>query len=152
MPHTFLFPSEVSDDLIPTGVTIDVTDTPMDFRVKKVTGQDIDKDYPALKQGAGYDHNYCLDKEDGVYDKIGEVTDPESGRTMEIYTDLPGVQFYSGNYIDNVAGKEGAVYGKRAGFCFETQFFPNCMNIPEFKNCVLKAGEEFNSTTTYKFV
>ena len=115
-------------------------------------GQDIDKDYPALKQGAGYDHNYCLDKEDGVYDKIGEVTDPESGRTMEIYTDLPGVQFYSGNYIDNVAGKEGAVYGKRAGFCFETQFFPNCMNIPEFKNCVLKAGEEFNSTTTYKFV
>lgn len=144
--------SEVSDDLIPTGVTIDVTDTPMDFRVKKVTGQDIDKDYPALKQGAGYDHNYCLDKEDGVYDKIGEVTDSESGRTMEIYTDLPGVQFYSGNYIDNVAGKEGAVYGKRAGFCFETQFFPNCMNIPEFKNCVLKAGEEFNSTTTYKFV
>ncbi|MBO5489166.1 MAG: galactose mutarotase [Eubacterium sp.] len=143
--------SEVRDDLIPTGVTIDVTDTPMDFRTKKVVGSDIDADYPALKQGAGYDHNYCLDKAPGL-ELIGEVTDPDSGRTMEMYTDLPGIQFYSGNYINNVKGKEGAVYGKRAGFCFETQYFPNCMNIPEFENCVLKAGEEFDSTTIYKFV
>ncbi|MCR5691345.1 MAG: galactose mutarotase [Eubacterium sp.] len=144
--------TEVTDDLIPNGKIMDVTGTPMDFRTKKLTGQDIDKDFPALKQGAGYDHNYCIDKETEGMEKIGEVIDPASGRTMEMYTDLPGVQFYSGNYINGVKGKNGHVYGKRAGFCFETQFYPNCMNIPEFQNCVLKAGQSFTSTTIYKFI
>ena len=144
--------TETSDDLIPNGTIVDVADTPMDFRNRKVIGKDIDKDYTPLNVAGGYDHNFVLDKEDGKLEKVAEVSEDTTGRVMEIYTDLPGMQFYSGNFIVKEEGKGGSEYTKRTGMCFETQYFPNSMNIPEFKSCVLKAGDEFHSTTIYKFV
>mgnify|MGYP004598033549 FL=1 len=144
--------TETSEDLIPNGTIVDVTGTPMDFRTKKAIAKDIDADYEPLKIAGGYDHNFVLNKEEGKLEKIGEVSEETTGRTMEIYTDLPGMQLYSGNFIVKEDGKGGNVYTKRTGVCFETQYFPNSINIPEFKSCVLKAGEEFNSTTIYKFV
>ena len=92
------------------------------------------------------------DKPEGELAKVGEVSEPSTGRTMEIYTDLPGMQMYSGNFIVKEDGKNGAEYTKRTGICFETQYFPNSINLPQFKSCVLKAGEKFNSTTIYKFI
>jgi aldose 1-epimerase len=144
--------TETSDDLIPNGNIIDVTGTPMDFRVKKAVGKDINEEYEPLIIAGGYDHNYVLDKEERTLEKVAEVSESTKGRTMEIYTDLPGMQMYSGNFIEKENGKNGAVYTKRSGICFETQFFPNSINIPSFTSCVLKAGEEFESTTIYKFV
>lgn len=141
-----------SDDLIPNGTITDVTGTPMDFRTKKALSQDIDADYQPLIIAGGYDHNYVLDKPEGAFEKVAEVSEETSGRTMEVYTDLPGMQLYSGNFIVKEDGKGGTVYTKRTGVCFETQFFPNSVNVPSFKSCVLKAGETFTSTTVYKFV
>lgn len=141
-----------SDDLIPNGEITDVTGTPMDFRTKKALSQDIEADYRPLVIAGGYDHNYVLDKADGVLEKVAEVSENTSGRTMEIYTDLPGMQLYSGNFIVKEDGKNGTVYTKRTGVCFETQFFPNSVNVPSFQSCVLKAGETFTSTTIYKFI
>lgn len=143
--------TETTEDLIPNGNIVDVTGTPMDFRIKKAIGQDIEADYPPLKQGNGYDHNFVLDKEDGKFEKVAEISEDTTGRTMEVYTDLPGMQMYAGNWLQ-LTGKNGAAYTKRTGICFETQYFPNSINVPGFKSCVLKAGEEFKSTTIYKFV
>lgn len=139
-----------SDDLIPDGTLVDVTGTPMDFREPRVIAKDIDSDYAPIVLAGGYDHNFVLDKPEGAFEKVCEVTEPVSGRKMEVYTDLPGMQLYTGNFIKKEEGK--AVYTKRTGVCFETQFFPNSVNVPEFTSCVLKAGEEFNSTTMYKFL
>ncbi len=144
--------TETTDDLIPNGTITDVTGTPMDFREKKPISRDIGEDYQPLKVAGGYDHNFVLDKKEGELEKIGEVSEATTGRTMEIYTDLPGMQLYSGNFIEKEDGKGGNVYTKRTGVCFETQYFPNSVNIPEFTSCILKAGEEFTSTTIYKFV
>lgn len=144
--------TETTEDLIPNGTIIDVTGTPMDFRTKKTISQDIEADYQPLKAAGGYDHNFVLDKKEGALEKIGEVSEDTTGRTMEIYTDLPGMQLYSGNFIEKEDGKGGNVYTKRTGVCFETQYFPNSVNIPAFPSCVLKAGDEFTSTTIYKFV
>lgn len=144
--------TETSDDLIPNGNITEVAGTPLDFREKKLLGRDIDADYKPLKQGGGYDHNFVLDKEDGVFAKVAEISEESSGRTMEVYTDLPGMQMYSGNFVKNEHGKNGVVYTERTGVCFETQFFPNSINIPGFKPCILKAGEDFQSVTVYKFV
>ncbi len=144
--------TETSDDLIPNGTIVDVTGTPMDFRTKKPIGRDIEADYGPLHVAGGYDHNYVLDKTEGALEKVAEVSEDTTGRTMEVYTDLPGMQLYSGNFIVKEDGKGGAVYTKRTGVCFETQYFPNSINIPDFTSCVLRAGEEFASTTIYKFV
>ena len=138
-----------SDDLIPDGTLVDVTDTPMDFREGRTIGTDIDSDYAPIVLAGGYDHNYVLDKPEGAFEKVAEVTESTSGRVMEVYTDLPGMQFYTGNFIAKEEGK--ATYTKRTGFCLETQFFPNSVNVPGFTSCVLKAGETFTSTTMYKF-
>ncbi len=143
--------TETTDDLIPNGNIIDVTGTPMDFRKKKKIGEEIEADYKPLQLAGGYDHNFVLDKESGKVEKVAELSEESSGRTMEVYTDLPGMQFYTGNFIMKEEGKEGAVYTKRTGVCFETQFFPNSVNIPSFESCVLKAGETFESRTVYKF-
>lgn len=141
-----------SEDLIPNGEITDVTGTPMDFRTKKALSQDIESDYQPLIIAGGYDHNYVLDKADGKLEKVAEVSEDTSGRTMEVYTDLPGMQLYSGNFIVKEDGKGGTAYTKRTGVCFETQFFPNSVNVPGFKSCVLKAGDVFTSTTIYKFI
>lgn len=144
--------TETADDLIPTGAIADVTGTPMDFRTKKAIGDDIGADYKPLVIAGGYDHNYALDKKAGALEKVAELSEDSTGRTMEVYTDLPGMQLYSGNFINREQGKNGAQYTKRTGVCFETQFFPNSVNVPSFDSCVLKAGKKFTSTTIYKFI
>lgn len=143
--------TETSDDLIPNGTIVDVTGTPMDFRTKKAIGDDIEADYKPLVIAGGYDHNYVLDKKSGAMEKVAELSEETTGRTMEVYTDLPGMQLYTGNFIEKEDGKNGTTYTKRTGVCFETQFFPNSVNVPSFESCVLKAGETFTSTTIYRF-
>lgn len=141
-----------TNDLIPTGELWDVTDTPMDFRTLKRVGQDIDADYEPLKIAGGYDHNYVLDINGSEVEKVAELVDEKSGRRMEVFTDLPGLQLYSGNMLQPVNhSKSGAVYQKQDGICFETQYYPNSCNIKAFPSCVLKAGKEFDSVTIYKF-
>lgn len=151
--------------LIPTGEYTDVTGTPMDFRTMKKIGQDIGADYEPLKQGFGYDHNYVLNYSpaggifdgdgsfmDGDVEKVAELYEETSGRVMEVFTDLPGMQFYSANHIDGVEkGKGGKVYHSRDAICFETQFFPNTLNIPSFPGGRIEGGKEFESVTIYKF-
>ncbi|MBR1873811.1 MAG: galactose mutarotase [Eubacterium sp.] len=139
------------DESIPTGEFIDVEGTAYDFRTPKRISDDIDADDPMLNAAGGYDQNFALRKDPRGYEKIATLSEETSGRSMEVYTDLPGVQFYSGNYIDKENGKGGHVYNKREGMCLETQFFPNAVNIPEFLSCYLPKGEAFNSTTVYKF-
>ena len=139
-------------DLIPTGELRDVADTPMDFRTLKRIGQDINADYEPLVSANGYDHNYVLDISGTEVAKVAELIDEKSGRKMEVFTDLPGMQLYSANFLTPVNNsKEGAVYHKRDAVCFETQFFPNACNIKTFPSCILKAGKEFDSVTIYKF-
>ena len=140
------------DALIPTGELRDVTGTPMDFRVLKSIGLDIENDYIPLKQAGGYDHNYVLKTSREEATKVAELYEENTGRLMEVFTDLPGLQLYTGNFIDGTEqGKDKYVYKKRDGVCFETQFFPNSCNIKEFPSCTLKAGQEFDSVTIYKF-
>lgn len=137
---------------IPTGEIVDVTGTPMDFRQKKLLGQDVDADYEALNLGHGYDHNYVLNNK-GTYGKVAEMSSERTGITMEVYTDLPGMQLYTANYIDGtVAGKEKVCYERRSAVCFETQYFPDCIHHKAFEGPVLKAEDVFHSVTTYKFI
>ncbi|NLP15560.1 MAG: galactose mutarotase [Clostridiales bacterium] len=141
-----------SDDLIPTGEYRDVEGTPMDFRQLKRIGDNIDDDYEPLKQAGGYDHNYVLDISRDEVEKVAELVDESTGRVMEIFTDKPGMQFYTANMLTPVEdGKDGATYGKRTGVCFETQHFPNACNINTFPNSILKAGQEYEYVTIYKF-
>lgn len=141
-----------TDDLIPTGELRNVEGTPMDFRVPKRIGQDIDSDYIPLRQAGGYDHNYVLNIRPGEIGKAAEVEDETTGRVMEVYTNKPGLQFYTSNMLTPVEnGKDGATYHKRAGVCFETQYFPNACNIKSFPSSILRAGHEYNFTTIYKF-
>lgn len=142
----------VREGLIPTGEYTDVTGTPMDFRVRKSLGKDIKADYAPLKMAGGYDHNYVLNTTRDEIEKVAELYDPKSGRLMEVFTDLPGVQLYTGNFITNgTKGKAGAIYGQNSGVCFETQFYPNSCNIPSFPSPIVKANEEFETVTIYKF-
>lgn len=140
------------DDLIPTGEIRDVSGTPMDFRELKRIDKDINEEYIPLKQGSGYDHNYILDILGEDVDLVAMLVDDKSQRTMEVYTDMPGLQLYTGNYIEEDGKyKEGARYGKHTGVCFETQYYPNSCNIKEFPSCILKAGKEYDFVTIYKF-
>lgn len=141
-----------TNDLIPTGELRDVTGTPMDFRAFKKVGKDIDADYEPIKIAHGYDHNYVLNKSTNEVEKVAELVDDKSGRRMEVYTDLPGLQLYTANMLTPVEnGKDGERYGKHQAICFETQYFPNSCNIATFPSCVRKAGKEFDSVTIYKF-
>ncbi len=141
-----------SNDLIPTGEFREVASTPMDFRKLKRIGDNIDDDYEPLKQAGGYDHNFVLDISQDEVTKVAELVDERSGRVMEVFTDCPGIQFYTSNMLTAVEnGKDGASYGKRAGACFETQHFPNACNTKSFPSSVLKAGETYEFVTIYKF-
>lgn len=139
------------DDLIPTGEMRTVEGTPMDFRKMKKLGQDIDADYEPLKQAGGYDHNYVLCNSRSEVQKVAELVEEKSGRVMEVYTDMPGMQLYTANFLKSEKGKGGVVYEKRDGVCFETQYFPDSCNKPEFPSCILKAGNEYDYVTVYKF-
>lgn len=138
-------------EAIPTGELAPVAGTPMDFTEPKKIGQDLEADFQQLIFGGGYDHNYALCREKGQQRKAAEVVCEESGIVMEVYTDLPGMQFYIGNFIDNEKGKNGHVYEKRSGFCMETQYYPDACNRPEFQSSVLKAGEKYDTVTVYRF-
>ena len=135
---------------IPTGEITSVEGTPMDFRVKKPVGKDIDEPYEALIFGKGYDHNWALNNH-GEFAKVVEMTADVTGITMEVYTDLPGVQIYSGNFLIEEPGKAGVVYKHRQGICFETQYFPDAVNHNNFESSICKAGESYRTTTVYKF-
>lgn len=135
------------DTLIPTGEVASVDGTPMDFRKATPVGERIDQKFPALVAGGGYDHNYVANGS-GMR-KIVKVYEPDSGRVMEVYTDEPAVQFYSGNFLDDEPGIH--VYPYRSGFCLETQHYPDSPNHPNFPNTVLRPGETYESETIYKF-
>lgn len=130
---------------IPTGELRPVDGSPMDFRTPKPIGRDIGADYDALNLQGGYDHNYEV-----FCDPCAILTDPVSGRTMAVSTDLPGVQFYAGNYLDQ-PGKGGVYYGKRAGAALETQYYPDSVNHPEWPQPFVKAGTPWHSETRFRF-
>lgn len=142
----------IDSKLIPTGEIKEVAETPMDFRNLKSIGQDINADYDQLKLAGGYDHNYVLHTNKSKVSKVAELVEENSGRVMEVLTDMPGMQFYSGNFISRGdIGKDGAEYKEQDGLCFETQHFPNACNTMNFPSSILKAGEEYKHVTIYKF-
>lgn len=139
--------------LIPTGELKNVQGTPFDFRKSTAIGARINMDDQQLKYGLGYDHNWVLNGMGaGQLVTAARVHEPTTGRVLEVLTDQPGVQFYSGNHLDGtIHGKGGKVYQQRAAFCLETQHYPDSPNHPAFPSTVLKPGQKFHSTTIYKF-
>lgn len=137
---------------IPIGKIASVARTPMDFTQKKPIGRDIHAECEQLRIGQGYDHNFVIDDADGTLREIAEAEDVKSGRKMKVYTTLPGVQFYAGNCIGKKCGKEGAAYGPRAGFCLETQYYPDNIHHSDFPQAVFGPGKDYDSVTVYQFV
>ncbi|MFN8459898.1 MAG: aldose epimerase family protein [Anaerolineae bacterium] len=143
----------VNATLIPTGELRPVAGTPFDFSRPTPIGQRINQGDEQLKFGLGYDHNWVLNNADGSLALAARVSEPVSGRVMEVWTTEPGLQFYSGNFLDgSIVGKGGQAYRQRAGFCLETQHFPDSPNQPNFPSTVLRAGHTYTSTTVYKFL
>ena len=143
----------VDNGLIPTGEIAPVEGTPLDFRTPVAIGARINEDNQQLKFGNGYDHNFVLDApSDSTLTLAAIVTEPASGRTMEVFTDEPGIQFYGGNFLTGkVTGKYGKVYPYRGAFCLETQHYPDSPNKPGFPSTILNPGEEYHSVCIYKF-
>jgi len=143
----------VDETLIPIVGLADVTNTPLDFRSIKNIGADIDKDDTQLKNGLGYDHCWVLHQKASSGIILAAILqDSVSGRTMHVETTEPGIQFYSGNFLDGtIVGKYGVKYHKRSGLCLETQHFPDSPNRPDYPDTVLQPGEKYLSTTTYSF-
>lgn len=138
-------------DLIPTGEFRSVKGTAMDFTEAKPIGQDIDSGYEPLVAPGGYDHNFVL-KNGGKMELAASLYDEASGRYMEMFTMMPGMQFYTGNGLNRQGcGKGGCSYGRRGGVCFESQFIPDSINNPAFESPLLRAGEPFEYTTIYRF-
>jgi aldose 1-epimerase len=142
----------VDAGLIPTGELPPVAGTPMDFRKPEAIGARINADNEQLKLAGGYDHNWVLNGKIGTLHLAAVVTDPVSGRKLTVETTEPGVQFYSGNFLDGTyTGRYGVKYEKHSGFCLETQHFPDSPNHPDFPSTVLRPGETMHSTTTFTF-
>ena len=142
----------VNDTLIPTGELAPVAGTPFDFRKPTAIGARIDQDNPQLKNGKGYDHNWVLNRKGTGLELAARLTDPKSGRTLEISTTEPGVQFYTGNFLDGtIKGKNGHVYGLRSGLCLETQHFPDSPNQKNFPSTELRPGKAYDSRTVFAF-
>lgn len=145
----------VNSGLIPTGEVVKVEGTPFDFTQPKPIGKDIEEEYEQLKFANGYDHNFVLNEEPKNSEGLvlaAKVVEPESGRTMEVYTDEPGVQFYGGNFLTGAdIGKSGKPYVFRSSFCLETQHFPDSPNQPNFPSTRLDPGRTYTSTCVYKF-
>ena len=139
----------IDADSIPTGEIRPVEGTAFDFREFKAIGKDIGADDAQLVLARGYDHNFCLNEGDGP---AAAAYDPESGRMLEVFTALCGVQLYTGNFLDGTnEGKKGEKLIQHAGFCLETQFYPNTPNVPEFPQCTVDAGEKFKTCTVFRF-
>ncbi len=136
----------VDGDSIPTGELREVAGTEMDFRASKMIGAEIGQTV------GGYDHNYCINSAvEGELTFAAKVVDPESGRTLECLTTEPGIQLYSGNFLDHIQGKGGMIYNKQEGFCLETQHYPNSPNQPEFPSTELAPGDTYTQTCVYRF-
>ena len=141
----------VDATLIPTGELRDVAGTPFDFRTKMAIGARIGQDDEQLKLGNGYDHNFVL-RHSGELALAARVLDPKSGRVLEVSTTEPGIQFYTGNFLDGTAvGKGGKPITFRTGFCLETQHFPGSPNHPDFPSTLLSPGQRYHTVTVYKF-
>jgi len=142
----------VDAGLIPTGEVRDVAGTPMNFRSPVPIGSRIDDCDEQLRFGSGYDHNWILNRAATELSLAARVSEPTTGRVMEVLTTEPGVQLYTGNYLDGtLTGKQGTLYGRRCAFCLETQHFPDSPNRPEFPTTVLRPGEVYETTTVYRF-
>lgn len=142
----------VDGGLIPTGELRNVIDTPFDFRSFKKIGQDIDNKNEQLQLGRGYDHNWVLNGEIGALKAAAEAYESESGRLLKVLTTEPGVQFYTGNFLDGtLQSADGVGYGQRSGFCFETQHYPDSPNQPNFPSVRLNPGETYSTQTVFKF-
>lgn len=144
MPARFFTPADA--ECIPTGEERSVEGSAMDFRTPKAIGRDIDREEEPLQLQDGYDHNFEV-----FVNPCAILTDPESGRTMAVSTDCPGVQLYSGNSLENEIGKEGVSYCRRSGVCLETQFYPNALNNPQWPQPITRAGDKYFSETTFVF-
>ena len=142
----------VDATLIPTGELAPVEGTPFDFRQPMAIGSRIDGDHEQLKFGLGYDHNFVINRQAAGLALAATVYEPQTGRRMEVWTTEPGVQFYTGNFLDGtITGKGGVVYQRRSGLCLETQHFPDSPNKEQFPSVVLEPGETYRTTTEYRF-
>ena len=142
----------VDEGLIPTGELRPVKDTPFDFTEPTAIGERINEENQQLKYGLGYDHNWSLNDVNGTIKLQASLYDSESGRLMEIFTEEPGLQFYSGNFLDGSnIGKDGKVYNYRHGLCLEAQHYPDSPNHPEFPTTILEPGETYRTKTVYRF-
>lgn len=142
----------VNATLIPTGQLMKVEGTPFDFRKPTAIGSRIDTTNEQIRNGKGYDHNFVLNGTNGKLKSVATVKSNQSGITLEVLTDQPGLQFYGGNFLDgSEIGKGGKPYGFRSGFCLETQHFPDSPNQPSFPSTVLNPGDTYKTTTIYKF-
>ena len=143
----------VSEDLIPTGELRAVDNSPFDFRSPTSIGSRIEANEEQLTRARGYDHNWALNSTGLVHSAAARVEEPTTGRILQVRTTEPGIQFYSGNFLDGaVTGKAGQVYGCRTGFCLETQHFPDSPNKPNFPSTLLEAGEEYRSATAFRLL
>jgi len=142
----------IDETSIPTGEIRLVKNTPFDFRKPKTVGQDIDSSDEQIKNGAGYDHCFVLNKkEEGELSYAARIEEPNSGRTMEVYTTEPGVQVYTDNWADGYKGQNGATFPRRSAICFECQHFPDSPNKTYFPSVILNPGEQYKQKTIYKF-
>jgi aldose 1-epimerase len=142
----------VDDTLIPTGELAPVEGTPFDFRKATPIGARITGSDAQLLNGKGYDHNWVLNRNGSGLQLAARVVEPKSGRTLEVRTEEPGLQFYSGNFLDGtITGKGGHVYKHRTGFCLETQHYPDSPNQPNFPSTILKPGQEYRTRTVFTF-
>ncbi len=138
--------------LIPLGTLMSVTNTPFDFTTSHPIGARIESEHPQMIFGGGYDHNYALNRKGDSRSLAAEVYSPQSGIGMKVYTSEPGIQFYSGNFLEGtLIGKQGKSYPKRSGFCLETQHFPDSPNQPSFPSTVLRPGDIYQTSTVYRF-
>lgn len=142
----------VDENLIPTGEFMEVAGTPFDFNSPKTLGKDIDADHDQIKKGGGYDHSWVLNDQDSGLRTVATVHEPTTGRTMEVASTEPGVQLYTGNFLDGTLPiPGGGTYGRRSGFCLETQHYPDSPNQPNFPTTMLKPGEKYTTVTSFKF-
>jgi aldose 1-epimerase len=142
----------VDSTLIPTGELAPVDGTPFDFRQSTAIGERIGADHEQINRGGGYDHNFVLDRQGDGLSHAASVYEPTTGRTLEVHTTEPGLQFYSGNFLDgSITGRAGHVYRHRHGFCLETQHFPDSPNQASFPSTVLRPGGTYRSRTVFVF-
>jgi aldose 1-epimerase len=142
----------IDKGLIPTGELRSVEGTPFEFRTAHAIGERIEANDEQIGFGLGYDHNYALNRSGSGLETAAKVTEPRSGRIMEVLTTEPGMQFYTGNFLDGkIPGKGGKVYPRRSAFCMETQHFPDSPNKPDFPTVTLKPGGRYQTSTVYRF-